>query len=301
MKTQKNQKTICGQILLALMVLVAFSGCFAGRKIVVGMPGTVDLSYIALLPQEYPADVRSERVDRTRELVVSELRNHGVLVVEDRVVNSVCSEPRCPEQKEFFSKYRVDAVGDLKFDSVSGGDFVLGRYSTISGALELRDQTGKVVLNVQHSTRQAGGLLLNTGAVAQAVKTLADSFQDSTFEPLAQKFSRELLAGIRFVGNDATRASSEDLQIAGITLSEMPGKGAVRRKKVCVQATPSNLLTIRSKSLVADLVELTPGNYCGIYPARDIASFDKYSAQLRTASGLSVTKDLLVANQAKPL
>lgn len=272
-----------------LVAALFFSGCSAsGNKILVGKAEPLNLSYVALLPLDPPVGVRAERVERTRDLLVNELRNKGLLLVEERVVTNVCSTPSCPEWPTFFSKYHVDALAEVKLDTVSGGDFYLGRYSTISGTIEFRGKDGSTFYKTEHTTRQAGGLLLNTGAVFQAVKTLNESFQDSTFDPLATKFARDLLSDIDFGKNDAARASSAELKIGEVSLKEL----GPLRTKLCVQGTPSNLMSINSRSLVSDLAEVSPGSYCAVYPARNIRMIEQYSAQLRSPSGISVTKEL---------
>ena len=271
----------------SLLFLMSCSA--SGNKVLIGNKNeALNLSYVALLPTEGPVGVRAERVERTREMVQNELKNKGVLLVEDRIVDRVCSSPACPEWKTFFDKYHVDAVSSLNLDTVSGGDFYLGRYSTISGTIDFRRTDGQLFYKTEHTTRQAGGLLLNTGAVVQAVKTLSDSFQDSTFDPLAAKFARDLLNEVEFGKNDAVRASSEKLSIGDVSVKEV----SAIRSKLCVQGTPSNLMSISSRSLVSDLVEVSPGSYCAVYPSRNIPMIEQYSAQLRSPSGLSVTKQL---------
>ncbi len=272
--------------LLSLLVVSVLTGCSAsGHKVVTPANGALPVSYVALLPVAVPEGMRSERVERTRDLVSTELKNKGVLVVDDRVVNDVCSVPACPEWPRLFERYKVDAVADLKLDSVSTGDFVVGRYSSISGTIEFRDRSGATMLKNEQTTRQAGGLILNTGAVVQAFRTLSDSFQDNVFEPLAVRFSRDLLGDVQFAGNGAGGDSSSKLNIGTLSVRNV----SATRKKICVDASPNNLLTISSKNLVSDLQEITPGNYCAVYPARSIQS-ESYQAQLRTPSGISVNK-----------
>lgn len=287
-----SKQNLSQQVLVILSILSAavfnLTGCSsAGGKVVIGdAQKPVEVSYVAFLPIEHPVGVRAERVDRTRELVAGELRNKGLLLVDDQLVESVCSSPACPEWKTLFSRYHVDAVADLKLNSVQNGDFYLGRYSNISGALELKSKAGQTMYKVENTTRQTGGLLFNTGAVVQAVKTLSTSLQDATFDPLAAKFARDLLANVEFARNDNVAASLTDLEIHGVTVADV----SPLRKKLCVQATANNLLTITSSSLVSDLTEVSPGNYCAVYPARNIPMIEQYTAQLRTPSGIVVTK-----------
>jgi hypothetical protein len=85
---------------------------------------------VALLPADYSVDIPRERVDIVRGALTNALRNEGFVVVEEKVVNRVCSSPACPEKAELANQYLVDGFVKLKLSSVSENNFLAGYYDS---------------------------------------------------------------------------------------------------------------------------------------------------------------------------
>lgn len=247
------------------------------------------LTTVALLPVSYPEGIRRERVDYIRAALSNELQSNGLIVLDDKVVSSTCSTPACPEKTKLAESYKVDGLVRIDVESESRNNFIAGYWNSITGKLTIDDTKGQQLVEVDHTERERGGLVFESGQVLQGVISQVKNAGDDSFNNLANKFVRRLVSELP-AGIAAPAAASgtpeESLAIKSVDLK--PLKGGVY--EVCAQGSPraiASLVVARRKS---NLRENPAGRYCGIYRLGEIDG--KMAVEVRSAYGDTIKRDL---------
>ena len=282
----------CRSELLAPLALFAMLAVGCGPTLKSSLPVGASLpATIAVLPSDYSVDIPRERIDLVHAAVVRELRNQNFVVVEDRVVESICSTPACPEKSRLGQDYLVDAFATVSLSSFSKNNFVAGYYNQLQGELLVTDKTGKELVRVEHSENESGGLLLQSGQVFQAIISTVKNSGDSVFENLAEKFAKTVIEKLPAHQTALPPGSTEGVEVALTSASVKWDSPA--SYTVCAQGTPHSFAYLLTGTTRSQLREVSPGKYCSKFsplvtsPTRGIEA-----VELRTAFGNSLRKEI---------
>jgi hypothetical protein len=244
---------------------------------------------VALLPADYFVDIPRERVDTVRRALINALRNEDFVVVEDKVVNRICSSPACPEKAVLGNQYLVDGFITLKLSSISENNFLAGYYDSLSGEVVFQNRDGAELLKAQHTERVRGGLIFESGQVLQGIISQVKRSGDSGFESLAEKFAARIIGDLPQVTTLGAPSRQEGTEVAlSAAQAEWNSPGAY---KVCAEGTPHSFASLLLGTQRASLREVSPGRYCGAVSA--LAAFNApgvTQVELRTAFGNSVRR-----------
>ncbi len=282
----------CRSELLAPLALFAMLAVGCGPTLQSSLPkGALLPATIAVLPPDYSVDIPRERIDLVHAAVVRELRNQNFVVVEDRVVESICSTPACPEKSRLGQDYLVDAFATVSLSSFSKNNFVAGYYNQLQGELLVTDKTGKELVQVEHTENESGGLLLQSGQVFQAIISTVKNSGDSVFENLAEKFAKTVIEKLPAHQTALPPGSTEGVEVALTSASVKWDSPA--SYTVCAQGTPHSFAYLLTGTTRSQLREVSPGKYCSKFsplvtsPTRGIEA-----VELRTAFGNSLRKEI---------
>ena len=274
---------------LTLLALLAV-GC--GPKLKSSLPHGASLpATIAVLPPDYSVDIPRERIDLVHTAVVRALRNQNFLVVEDRVIESVCSLPSCPEKTRLGHDYLVDAFATVSLTSFSKNNFVAGYYNQLQGELLITDKSGTELVRVAHTEDESGGLLLQSGQVFQAIISTVKNNGDRVFENLAQRFANTVIEQLPAHQTSNPAGTTEGLELA--LTSASVGWDSPASYSVCALGTPHSFAYLLTGTIRSQLREISPGKYCGKFsplltsPTRGIEA-----VELRTVFGNSLRKEI---------
>jgi hypothetical protein len=273
-----------------LLTALTLTGC--GAKVDVSPDFKEDeIKKVALLPTKYPSGVRKERVDFIREALTAELKNNGINLLDDAVVQKVCSSPDCPERTTLAETYDVEGFLDINVDSASRTNFVAGYYNTISGELTLTSLEGKELFKVDHTERERGGFVFQTGQVIQGLISTIKNAGDDSFNNLAAKFVRTIATKVP-LKQSLEESGSGALELAQVDVKET--KPLVY--EVCANASRGVIASLVISKQRTTLRETTPGRYCGLYELSTFQGSSDISLELRSAFGDVVRKDLALGN-----
>lgn len=270
---------------LPAIIAVGAHGC--GPTVQSKLPRNAPLPvHIAVLPADYGIDIPKERIDLVRQEVISELRNRSFVVADEKVVNSICSSPRCAERDKLASRHLVEAFATLTLDSFSKRNFLAGYYNTLSGTLSFADRSGAQLISVEHTQSEKGGLLFNSGQIIQGVISQVNSSGDAAYEELASEFAKAVADELPAPSLAANAGAPEGL---AVTISSATAEwDGPSRYTVCLSGTPHSFASVLVGNQRATLRETSPGKYCGAFSGL-VASNAKSPTfvELRSAFGNS--------------
>jgi len=281
-------------LLIALTFLPLFSLTACGPSLQLSVPKEkIMIQTVAVLPVESPSDVRRERVSYLRSTLLSDLGASGFIVLEDSIVQRICSTPECPQRSELVTRYGVDGFVKLKISSIYRANVIAGYVNTISGEAALIDRSNSVVATVTGTENEKGGLLFNSGQVFQGLKSTVDNLEntgDDGFNRLAERFVKGLVAKL------PTPPGKEVSEATEVHITAVDVRGLEEgRFEVCVNGTPNSLATLLINRTRSTLRAINPSRYCGAYLLSGLIQPNtKVTAELRSAYGNSVQKDLPV-------
>lgn len=274
----------------AFLASVLLTGC--GPKVTSSLaPGSTLPATIAVLPPDYSVDIPRERVDLVHDAIVTELRNQNFVVVEDRVVRSICSTPQCPERSRLSSDYLVDAFATVSLSSFSKNNFVAGYYNQLQGELLIADKSNRELVKVDHTENESGGLLLQSGQVFQAIISTVKNSGDQVFEDLAGRFAKSVVDRLPAHQSGAPTGRAEGLELALSTASAQWDSPS--SYSVCLQGTPHSFGYLLTGTTRTPLREVAPGRYCGRFsPLISSPSGGIEAVEIRTAFGNSLRQEI---------
>ena len=181
-----------------------------------------EIKSIAVLPVSTKSVIKRERLDYLRDSLAKELQGNGFSITDDSVIDKVCSNNECPERNILTTKYGADVIAKLDIDSIDRTNFIAGFYNTITGSLTLQDKSGADLAKIDHTQREKGGLLFNSGQVIQGLKSTLNNFGDDQFSALGDEFAKTLVAKIPKPSKSQTprlaKIESVDLSTQGSSL-----------------------------------------------------------------------------------
>lgn len=262
-------------------------------------------STIALLGIKTSPETRKERLQYIQRALRSELKSRGYLLLDENIVSRVCSSVDCRERSAFKTTFPVDAVVQLTLKNDSQNAFLLGHFNLLSGSLLFSDLSERELARVEHTESERGGLLFNSGQVLQGLKEEFENYGDDSFNRLADRFTKNLVA--QLPRNSAVARSfqsgadvvatkrSSDIGFAEPEFESIqvrPLKAAVY--EICTQSpTPAVLAALIVGRKSSPLRETTAGRYCGIYRLDNQKLLARgVTVELRTPFGATARKEV---------
>ena len=281
--------------ILGVAICLAASAC--GPTVKNSLPpGGVLPSSIAVLPADYSGEIPREHVDLVREAIISGLRNQNFIVVEDKVVQSTCSTPQCPEKSTLAGDYLVDSFATISLESFSKNNFLAGYFNELHGKLSITDVSGKELTTIDHTQTESGGVLFQSGQVFQGIISQVKHSSDSVFEDIADSFAKTIIEKLPAHSAPASAQRSEGLEVA-LTSATVQWSGQ-SSYTVCAQGTPHSFAYLLLDQTRSSLREISPGRYCGGFSTLVAPTAGGVQAvELRTAFGNSVRHDITIPVQ----
>ena len=246
---------------------------------------------LALLPIEAPETMRAQRINFIRSSLLSELKDQGFMIIDDKIISSFCSSSKCENKSEITAKYPVDAFIKLTIAKSSNSNFGLGSYSAVEGELEITDVSDRSLFKVKHTESKRGGLIFQSGQVFQGLKEQFQNFGDDEFNTLAAKFAKTLVSKIP--KEEQSNTNIEVAQIKRITNKRI----AKNVHRICIKGTPNSLASLIYSRKKANLREVRSGEYCGIfYLDNKLKANNQFQLELRSAFGNPSTKMIDLEN-----
>lgn len=269
--------------LAALLVVTGFSFLGCGPT-VVKSPDFADakIRTLAMLPVEYPSDVRRERIDFLKKSLKRELESKGFAFLDDAAVSAFCDSFPCKNANALASKYRLDALVALSISSTYRANFGAGFVNTVSGTVRLLSPASREIISVKHTESERGGLLFNSGQVLQGLLSTNDNLGDESFNLIADRFVSTVSAALPKPSGPAFPTQAAKINEISI-LPEGDG-----RYRVCLTGTEGRLVTLTVDKMNIPLRESSAGQYCSALLLGGIVRKNSsVSASLRSPVGVS--------------
>jgi len=236
-----------------------------------------------VLPNVYASDIKREKVDYIRSALIQELQGSGFVVLDDAVVNRICSDETCPERNALAKRFSVNAFLELNVSSIQRANILAAYYNAIKGRLRLLDNSSQELLSIEQSQSEKGGLLFNSGQVLQGLISSVENSRDESFNNLADKFVRTLVSKLPSVRRD--RGISEAMGVSISSINIQP-KGE-SRYELCAEGTPQVNAFFLFGQNKASLREEGKGRYCGVFLiGMEPKEGTKFAVELRSPFGI---------------
>lgn len=280
-----------------LKLVIALGTCLfaaaCGPKVTVKPPEGITVpSMIAILPADYSNDVTRERVDYVRSALIAELRNKNFVVLDDKTVQSTCSNAECPEKALLSKNFPIGAYVSLRLDSFSRNNFIAGYYNALTGTLSVLRQDGSDLFKVEHTERERGGLLFESGQVFQGIISQVKNSGDSAFNNLATRFVRTLIAQFPEPKSDSPGATTIVSSAPVIQSTEITAQSPTV-SEVCARGTGAAMGFITVGKVRSGLREVSPGFFCASFPLETLTMAPKpLVVELRSAFGSAARNEI---------
>ena len=216
---------------------------------------------LAMLPVKAPADINEKRIQYLEQAVLLALKSRGYTVVDPDLVKQICKDSTCADRSQLFSRYGIEALAEFEVKSVSRINFALGYYNTIDGTLKLINKSGTPLVTVDNTERERGGLVFNSGQVLEGLIDGVKNFGDDSFNKLADKFTRSVVAKLPEATGELTDKERNPVVIGNVDLKTLRPDVY----QVCADATPASQTAVIINRYRSNLREVSSGKYCGIY------------------------------------
>ena len=217
---------------------------------------------VAILPALVRSDIRRERVDYIRKSIGRDLETNGYVVLNQDIVDRVCKDAVCADRAQFAQRYGVDGLVEIELDSVDRANFVAGYYNTIQGTVRLLSSGGsKPLLSVQHTERDKGGFLFNTGQVLQGLVQTVENTGDDSFNRLAERYAKAVSSKLPKPSGASSLGKVSDVDITQTVVTPLGGS----RVQICATGNPSATAILAVDKIRTPLREGNSGEYCGVF------------------------------------
>lgn len=258
---------------------VRLSSVFSDRK----------LQTVIVLPATGPADVTREKIDTIRRTLISELKSSGFVILDDALVFANCTNLGCKDAKQFASRYGAQAFAALSVSSANRVNVLAGYYNSISGKLELKDGAGVEIGSVEHTEREKGGLLFNSGQLIEGLRSTAANGEAESFARLSERFAKELVQQLPKPSSVSQTSSAATVQIDGIKANT---KGA-GRYEICALGTAGGVGSLVVDGQRSSLRESRAGNYCGVFRiGGNLNPTSRLSVEIRSPYGAVAEREI---------
>lgn len=221
---------------------------------------------VAFLGLNAPEDMRKERVQYLEQALRDEIGGRGYLVLEPEAVRAVCSGLDCPERDELVRRHGLEGVFVGEISSITRANFGVGYWNTVSGKLRLLSPTGVELALVDHSEREQGGLVFQSGQVIEGFQQTVRNAGDDAFNLLADKFAKTIALKLPRVEQSADESDAPPITAVETRLVR---SGLY---EVCANGQESALVSLVMNRQRTNLRSVSPGRFCGIYRIEPTAS-----------------------------
>lgn len=276
------------QALFLFVLLSAGCGPTIRTKLPLDAPMPMRL---ALLPADYSVDIPKERISLVQSSVLSELRNRNFIVADEKVVQSVCSSPSCPERTTLSKDYLIDGFVTLSINSFSKNSFLAGYYNLLTGSLSISDVNGKEVFALDHTESERGGILFNSGQIIQGIISQVNNVGDSAYKELSSQFAKTIVSYLPTATNSSSADAASDLSV---TIQSATARWTSPSSYlVCITGSPHSLASVLIGTQKTSLREIKSGYYCGAFsPLVATSASNSSFVELRTAYGNSIRQPI---------
>lgn len=214
---------------------------------------------IGMLPVNTDDEIRRERLDYLQTSLKRELQSSGYLVVDDALLSGECGGADCPRLPTVAKKFQIQTFAKLHIDSLYRANFLAGYLNTLHGNLRLFDSSGREIESIEHTEREKGGLVFNSGQVLEGLRSTSDNFGDDSFNRLGERFVKVLVGEV-----PPPKGATESQSFTAVKLAQVNtlslGEG---RYQFCAVGTTGGRASIVIDSQKTSLRELENGKYCG--------------------------------------
>lgn len=268
------------------LTLLTLAACSSAKNFAPVSAGPTP-KVLVLLQADTPADMARERADYIQQALLSELKSAGFYVLDPALANNQCGGADCPNREQLAKAFGAEAFLQLKLDSVSRNNFVAGYYNVVSGTVSVSNREKKELFGFKHSQSEKGGLLFNTGQIFQGIKSQFENSNANSFEALADKFVKGLVA--RIPEPEKEQSPESDLRISKTSIKQTR-KGVYN---ICAEANPGALAYLILGREKPNLREVKSGLYCANLSLGPVELQDQIpQVEVRSALGGSVRSEL---------
>jgi hypothetical protein len=273
-----------------IIILSIISGCAAKAKIDPEFSNK-RLITLAVLPTIDKTELPSDKMAQLTQAFEQELKNAGFLLLDQNIAKKICPAVPCADYSQLFSRHMVDGAVQLVLESSTRANFLAGYYNSLSGNLEIKDQTEKVLLSASATERERGGLLFNSGQILQGIASQVSNASKEKHEALTDKFLQNLVAQIpkskasTLANNDSTTVEIRSVDI------DTPSSDV---RKICVSATPQSQVSTLIGKIRSVLPETSLGVYCRAFFLNSPFKNNQLVVEARSPFGNSVRKEVMI-------
>ena len=271
-----------------LLSLLLASSCGPTVKLAPDLPAELPRT-VALLPVASGGDVRRERVDYLERALRRELDSVGFVVLDAAPTVDLCADSRCSRRSELASKYGVQGLLTFDIESAYRANIIAGYVNTIHGTLRLFSASSKELASVDHTERERGGLLFNSGQVLEGLRSTSDNFGDESFNRLADRFVKTLVDSLPKPKGTGALSQLGELNLSGATSTGLGGG----RFEVCAVGSAGGRAFVNVDRTRIPLREVQPGKYCSaLLLGGLVRPGSRVVVELRSPFGVAKTTDL---------
>lgn len=247
---------------------------------------------VAVLPAAVETDIRRERADYIRASLLRELSSSGYVLLDENVVKKICPDAECANRRVLHEKYDVDTFAVVHLKSVDRYNFGAAFYNTISGELKLVNSKNEELFSIEHTEREKGGLLFNSGQVIQGLISTFENTGDDSFNKLAERFAKNIALKLPPPAGGSALAKVSDVNITETLVSPLGGS----RVRICVKGNSGSSAQFVVDQIRIPLREVTAGEYCGALLAGGLVQpGSRVRTELRSAFGVPAQQVLSAA------
>lgn len=248
---------------------------------------SLEVNRIAILPIKPPSDLSREKLEILKQTISEELSANGYTVLDSSLSDRFCNESTCGDNLAFSKKYNIQAYVRIEDLSVERINALVGYFNYISGTLKIADPENAELGAVYTKVSERGGLIFNSGQVIKAITSSAENTANLSFARLSKKFAWELIKNL-----PSNKQTSEIAEVKIDHIKVSP-ENSFGRYKVCINGTPNLQASLYIDSLPATLREITPGQYCGIFPLSGNFT-PKNNFKIKLESPYGISKEILL-------
>lgn len=267
---------------LLLMLAAACVGC--GPKVTLSPELQKEQPrVVAFLGVKAPDDMRKERVEYLEQALRSEISNRGYLVLDKDAMSKTCSSVDCPELSDLVNRNGLQGTFTAEISSITRANFGVGYWNSVSGKLRLLNPAGIELLAVDHSEREQGGVVFQSGQAIEAITSTVRNAGDDAFNMLADKYAKTIALKIPRVESSSNSARDED-PLKSVSAQQI--RNGVY--EICAVGAERAIVSLVVNKQRTNLRPTKGGTFCGIYriePARAAGGAAKLYVEARSPFG----------------
>jgi hypothetical protein len=150
---------------------------------------------LALLPVVSKEPLRMKRKMLISHFLRTELESRGYRVLLPDLLSDICQSTQdCLEKRsDIFAHYPIDGLLLVTVQDLSGGDFGLGFYQSLSAEMKVLGKNGNTLFQLEDSVINRGGLVFESGQVFEGLRQQIGFGSDLGFQNLAKSFAKDIM------------------------------------------------------------------------------------------------------------